>query len=93
MTPDELRALADAPTEQVRFVGHADFMEINTVLAVLAPDLARLCAELGEALKEIARRDSRTRPADGTWEPTTADADMRTIAYNALAKLAELEAP
>ena len=48
-------------------------------------------AALREALKQIARRDSRTRPANGTWEPITADADMRTIARAALAADPESE--
>jgi hypothetical protein len=62
----------------------------NARLIALAPDLARLCAELGEALDNI--RDVQvgwTRPM-GDEERT---AIIDEICDVALAKLSELEAP
>ena len=62
MTPDELRALADAATRDPRWwqgdeearPGFAQ-LEAGNRLIALAPDLARLCAELGEALEQLER--------------------------------------
>ena len=54
MTPDELRRLAEEATQRPQ-----DDMEMlryytaQKSLIALAPDLARLCAEMGEALVEV----------------------------------------
>jgi hypothetical protein len=107
VTPDDLRALADAatpgPWEQVgpktglgkpgvyvrfHFGGGRSFETFvhsaeNARLIALAPDLARLVAELGEALEEIAHLDEQVD--DDNLHGSL-------IARLALAKLAELEA-
>ena len=62
-------------------------------LIALAPDLARLCAELGEALERvqtIVPQPLRNGHAS-YFEDAQADGAHRTI-DSALAKLAELEA-
>ena len=83
MTPAELLALADAATPwQVGGKRSAASSQADYRLAALAPDLARLCAELDEALGELMRR----------YRDVPQEADM-IAARIARAKLAELEAP
>ena len=90
MTPDELRALADAATRDPRWwqgdeearPGFAQ-LEAGNRLIALAPYLARLCAELGEALEQLERDLDLLKGA-------LPDA-MRETARAARAKLVELE--
>ena len=97
MTPDELRALADAATpgpwqfwtdsvaDGVRIGSYTVNFGAQTAdarLIALAPDLARLCAELGEALTHVLAEYDAGEVTDGS----------EAVAYDALAKLAELEA-
>jgi hypothetical protein len=85
MTPDDLRKLAEgrnwhANANHIIFKGEAIARFLGSQdarLAALAPDLARLCAELGEALETICDI-GETRDVE--------------VARSALAKLAELEA-
>jgi len=114
MTPDELRALADAATPgpweweydehgdygglcsdelwvlttAMRhkggddFVSHIDLLDIHDALLIaLAPDLARLCAELGEVIQYVR---------EGNCGHISEEYVKHARA--ALAKLAELEA-
>ena len=108
MTPDELRSLADeagkaTPTpwrekSYWHFYDHSAkrlwASEVDTRLIALAPDLARLCAELGEAATEY-RQDRKP------WWRVLTPQERETVkndsaAYRldaALSKLAELETP
>jgi hypothetical protein len=110
VTPDELRALADeatpGPWRHLR-ISQAECVdtelgmifaanEAQARLVALAPDLARLCAEMGEAL-EILRNgyDDHERECASLWEEPSrsmpCDCAVGVIDA-ALAKLAELEA-
>jgi len=83
MTPDELRLLADEAKNapQVVIEAKGPIHRSQARLIVLAPDLARLCAELGEALERIS----------GRGKPMVYD-QIEALARAALAKLSELEA-
>jgi len=91
MTPDELRRLAEEATQRPQ-----DDMEMmryytaqNSLIA-LTPDLARLCAEMAEALDDyIEALDGFAvgKHDDPQW-PEQSFARLRA----ALAKLSELEA-
>ena len=89
MTPAELRSLADeatrAPFGWINLYGDGQHERVaQETLARLAPDLARLCAELGEALLATLgniESDERVMRV------------CRCDARVALAKLAELETP
>ena len=76
MTPDELRRLAEEWAEQVERGGGAIAIQMHA----LAPDLARLCAEMGEAL---------ARYVDPVLTPALLQVDEQARA--SLAKLSELE--
>ena len=79
MTPDELRALADEATPGSRTVREdpgSSLYDARARLIALAPDLARLCAELSEAL-------------DRFWAGNDEGLNETRAA---LAKLSELEA-
>jgi len=99
VTPDDLRKLADEATPTGAFGPVAGWGKLTPQarLNLLAPDLARLCAELGEALWEIeavSREDADLSEALSTGEPYVNE-ETRWIADRAsaaLAKLAELEA-
>jgi len=75
VTSDELRALAD------------EWARLGIPDNELPIDLARLCAELGEALETIERLRTSTAPEGDCLSAAT------TLAQRALAKLAELKAP
>ena len=131
MTPDELRALADAATSGPWEVdAHDDGLDVrgpehaaatiwihlagpmtmgddavpevkaralaDARLVALAPDLARLCAELGETLGEILRQADLFEMSRNDAEAGLLDIEvvptMAETATAALAKLAELEA-
>jgi len=122
MTPDELRALADAatPGPWEYFAGMPPWIErevgvtgsvyaegghspiawkptfADARLIALAPDLARLCAELGETLGEILRQADLFEMSRNDAEAGLLDIEvvptMAETATAALAKLAELEA-
>jgi hypothetical protein len=62
----------------------------DACLIALAPDLARLCAELGEALAGVAILEMHSDFSDDENEELRKRA---VTARSALAKLAELEAP
>ena len=64
-----------------------DVAEADARLIALAPDLARMCAELGEALRGI----SKGMDSAFTSRPRVEAAEVQA-ARAALAKLAELEA-
>ena len=83
MTPDELRSLADEATPRMNEDHLTDrYWEAQTRLRNVAPDLARLCAELGEALEPFVA----AKPLH-----THAFPPYRKAARAALAKLAELK--
>ena len=86
MTPEELRALADA----------IDAAPAGTIVPLeLGSSLARLCAELAEALKAIGEVAFVAHEGDPWYaEHEGIDAEIAFAKYRAvLAKLAELEAP
>jgi hypothetical protein len=108
VTPDELSALADAATENWRagerypeslsvggfHVFHTRMRsEADAQLAALAPDLAWLCVDLGEALEQY-------QALCGKWYDQTMGMEVAGIpswsefanAAAVLAKFAELEA-
>ena len=87
MTPDELRSLADEakPPQGAAREAEENWVIYNDALNWLekaAPDLARLCAELGEAL-EWAVNEWRNTPIGEYRQGLDS-------ARTALAKLAEL---
>ena len=100
MTPDELRGLAEIL--EYPPVGHGPnfdagwdrFGEANDWLSGHGPDLVRLCAELGEALKAIGEVAFVAHEGDPWYaEHEGIDAEIAFAKYRAaLAKLAELEA-
>lgn len=96
VTPDELRALADdaRPWELLSFgnaVGVRKYSDAQGRLIYLAPDLARLCAELAEASRMFvaAMEDMEIMTVEPSYVPFE---DALHAADAALAKLAELEA-
>jgi len=120
LSPDELRALADAATprpwvvggdgdthwvlkhEGDEYVSLWDARETDARLIALAPDLARLCAELGQTGQEyldayFAVDESLTGfVRDNTMELHNSKVERyeaaTTVFVAALAKLTELEA-
>jgi len=104
VTTEELRALVDAatpgPWEYTPFRYSdkeiaAGQMDADTRLIALAPALARLCAELGEALDRIWQRRESWYDAmhdDEAGLPSDEAEAAWEIASAALAKMAELEA-
>ena len=105
MTPAELRALADEATKPWRIdsaarnsvlIGHSykgTESQADARLIALAPDLARLCAEMAEALSLllVAKREYKIEYAGHIPAKTEAE-QARDLARAALAKLAELKA-
>ena len=85
--PDSDEYIVFAPQEAPgHAAGHGE-TPANTRLMALAPDLARMCAELGEALRGI----SKGMDSAFTSRPRVEAAEVQA-ARAALAKLAELEA-
>ena len=83
MTPDELRALAE------------DDAKLLEVSCEFVSDLARLCADMGEALDRIWQRRESWYDAmhdDEAGLPSDEAEAAWEIASAALAKMAELEA-
>ena len=83
MTPDELIALADVA--EGKWTSGISQSSAKWKLEILAPDLARLCAELGEALERIGLMLDQAETLT-EYRRITPQVDA------ALAKLAELEA-
>ena len=94
MTPDELIALADVA--EGKWTSGISQSSAKWKLEILAPDLARLCAELGETLGEILRQADLFEMSRNDAEAGLLDIEvvptMAETATAALAKLAELEA-
>ena len=91
MTPAELRSLADEATSRIGDGDLPSWRVADAILIALAPDLARLCAELGEAAQEPASiliAEGFPVPAvEMDWQP------QYPALVAALAKLSELETP
>ena len=98
LTPDALRALAETAAKHPRWSWvslEGPTTEADRLIA-LAPALARLCAELGEALDRIWQRRESWYDAmhdDEAGLPSDEAEAAWEIASAALARLAELEAP
>jgi len=85
VTPDELRKLADEAMDSPVEHPSERFLE----LMFIAPDLARLCAELGEALQNVVT----VAWTDKATVEQNLELKQRADAVDAvLAKLSELEA-
>ena len=89
MTPDELRALAYAATRSYPDDGIAYRQGVfaREWLTASAPDLARLCAEMGEALERIAAK----KLAAAVGQDGVKHESSSQIARAALVKLAKLK--
>ena len=97
MTPEELRALAEAATLDPRWWEGDEHvrpgfeqLEAGNTLVRLASDLALLCAEMGEVLQNVVSVAWLDKATDEQNEALRQRADAVEAV---LAKLAELETP